>query len=127
MELLPIESLEGLNTEGEPQPSRRPTSLNWTLDSLLSIATNFAPVARVSASLPREKLADIISHHEHKGIPLIVEGWHLKEGWDSELLSPDWLARKLTKRQESLFSYSMSFTDGINYSAECMGCLRAGG
>jgi hypothetical protein len=36
-----------------------------------------------------------------KGLPLIIEGWHLKEGWDSELMSPDWLARKFKERQES--------------------------
>ena len=87
------------DAEHQPSLSIRPTSLNWTLDGLLSIGTNFVPVTRVSASLPQEKLSEIISHHEHKGIPLIIEGWHLREGWDSDLLSPDWLARKFTERQ----------------------------
>jgi len=96
---------QGADADG--QHSRRPTSLNWTLDGLLSIGTNFVPVTRVSASLSPENLLDIISHHEHKGLPLIVEGWHLKEGWDSELMSPDWLARKFKERQESQTNWQL--------------------
>lgn len=104
MESPPIDSLafqETQSTENQPSPSRRPSSLNWTLDGLLSIGANFVPVARVSASLPPDKLTDIISHHEHKGLPLVIEGWHLNKGWDPELLSPDWLARKFPEREDA--------------------------
>jgi hypothetical protein len=128
MESPPTDSLElhggPHNNEGPPPPPRRPSSLNWTLDGLLSIGTNFAPATRVSASLPQDKLSEIISHHEHKGMPLIIEGWHLKQGWDSELLSPDWLARKFTERQGPKSDLSTSSTNSANFSAEYVGCLR---
>ncbi|KAF8318760.1 hypothetical protein DL93DRAFT_344826 [Clavulina sp. PMI_390] len=89
----PTKSLDLPN--GDSLSSARPTSLNWSLESLLSFPNhNFVSVRRISAQLPKEDLAKEIQLHEHKGIPLIIEGWHLLSGWNSDTFTAEWLAKK---------------------------------
>lgn len=83
-------------------PPPKPTTAEWTFTSLLGASSNFKPVHRVPASLPPEELAQIISDHQHRGIPLIVEGWHLKPEWQAQIHTPKWLAENFPNREQVL-------------------------
>jgi hypothetical protein len=78
-------------------PNRLSTA-NWTLDSILSLGSHFTPVHRVSASLPKNELLAFIQDFEYKGLPLVVEGWHQNPSWNTNILSPEWLANRYTER-----------------------------
>jgi hypothetical protein len=84
-------------------PVVRPSSLNWDFEQLLSSSPNFYPVHRVKASLPPDELSAIIEDHEYRGIPLIIEEWHLQDGWNAGAHSPSWLAENCTARKSFWF------------------------
>lgn len=93
---------EGLNENDQwpPTPSLvRPTTAEWQFESILGVSPNFKPVPRVSASESTEVISKAIADYEHKGIPLILEGWHLKAGWKSEIHTPRWLAERFKDRK----------------------------
>lgn len=75
----------------------------WTLDALLSKGANLRPVPTIDAqSLAFEDLEQLIKDHEESGIPLVMKNWHLRDGWNDELFSPEWLAARYGKESMSL-------------------------
>ena len=64
------------------------SSTGWSEDSLLRAGgSNFNRVPRISASLPPEEMTVKLLESEASGVPLIIEGWHLHPGWNSDLFS----------------------------------------
>jgi hypothetical protein len=54
-------------------------------------------IHRVSTSLPKNELLAVIQKFEYQGLSLIIEGWHKKPSWSTNVLNPDWLANKYTE------------------------------
>jgi hypothetical protein len=61
---------------------------SWSLESILARSKNFHKVSRVSVASQSALLA-AVDHHEETGIPLIVEGLHMLETWNSDLFNVD--------------------------------------
>lgn len=100
--------------DSQSPPPSKPTTAEWTFSSLLSVSSNFKPVDRVSASASAEEISKLVADYEHRGIPLILEGWHLKEGWKSEIHTPHWLAEKFVEGMYRLFE--LCSTHPINFT-----------
>ena len=64
----------------------------WSVDSLVALGPRVRPVPRISALMDPTELEAQIRSYEEEGKPLIVEGWHLREGWPGEkLVGVDWM------------------------------------
>ncbi|KAF8643892.1 hypothetical protein AX16_008908 [Volvariella volvacea WC 439] len=102
-----------------PGPSARISTKDWSLESLLKQSPNFRPVPRVKAA--DQGLHRRIDQYEAKNQPLIIEGWHLRGDWPSDMFHIDWFrsnspstlsARNVHTRLDK----NISFLDFINIS-----------
>ncbi|KAJ6623520.1 hypothetical protein B0H10DRAFT_2331770 [Mycena sp. CBHHK59/15] len=68
----------------------KPSSREWTLESLLKKGKNFAEVPRVRWS-PEKSTLDQIQEHENasKGVPLVIEGLDRHENWHEDTFTLD--------------------------------------
>jgi hypothetical protein len=122
------EPIEDQKPESEPKTplrqKRKPrvgrsvlVTRGWKLDEIIASSENFVPFDRIRVSEfgPQELLEEMKSRDE-KGIPLVVEGWHEKSGWNHEvfdiaffqksLSSEDVVARDVHTRQDESMSMS---------------------
>jgi len=73
-----------------------PLSPSINIPQLLSTTPNFKPVNRIDAkninSSNIAQLQTLIQEHVvKKGLPLVLENWHLRADWPKWIFNPDWL------------------------------------
>ncbi|KZT26417.1 hypothetical protein NEOLEDRAFT_1155897 [Neolentinus lepideus HHB14362 ss-1] len=68
------------------------TTKGWSLDDLINYSVQFRSVRRVSATkLSPKELDHEITRFEKEGLPLIIEGYHQREGWLKNEFGVGWL------------------------------------
>ncbi|KAL1674461.1 hypothetical protein EV122DRAFT_269454 [Schizophyllum commune] len=74
----PYHALRGVSTK------------EWSFDDIVASSDNFHPVKRVRYD---SDLTLALDEYKKSDIPLIIEGWHVSDAWDHELLSLNWFAK----------------------------------
>ena len=74
----PYHALRGVSTK------------DWSFDDIVASSDNFHPVKRVRYD---SDLTLALDEYKKSDIPLIIEGWHVSDAWNHELLSLNWFAK----------------------------------
>ena len=85
--------IQGTRPEGAPF---EPISPAVSISNLLVRAPNFKPVQRIDARritpANLDSLGSVIKDHViTKGLPLVLENWHLRSDWPKWHFNPEWL------------------------------------
>lgn len=66
----------------------------WSLEEILSRGTNFLPVPVEDVEHQSAEQIDLrVRDTEADGIPLVMQNWHKRPGWNAEIFSPTWLTQ----------------------------------
>ena len=78
---------------------------DWDLNEIISSSPNFISVTRISAAEEsKEHISAMISQYEADGKPLVISDLHKLEGWNSDLLDPQWLVENCADTSELALS-----------------------
>lgn len=85
--------MEG-NVDIAAGPDLHMDNKNWNIEDLLAFAENFEDAPRVDISTMQDsEIEKLVQDHEERGIPVVLEGWHLRDGWQQALFTPEWLKK----------------------------------
>lgn len=76
-------------TPSRKGPNKVLSCEGWNIQSLLSNNKNFHHVPRISASAP-DLSQFIAANYDNKGVPLVIEGFDLLDGWRHDCFTLDW-------------------------------------
>jgi hypothetical protein len=82
----------------------------WTLEDILAQSANFYAVpAKNVEHLAADEIEFSVRDFEESGIPLLMQNWHKRPGWNPTLFSPSWLHDNEGDSSPSIYPISNSF------------------
>jgi len=91
----------------------RPVSVStrgWTLEDILARSDNFCAVPSKNVEhLAADEIQILIRDFEESGIPLLMQNWHKRPGWNPNLFSPSWLYDEEGDSSPSIYPICSSF------------------
>jgi hypothetical protein len=82
----------------------------WTLENILARSANFYAVPSKNVEhLAADEIEFAVRDFEESGIPLLMQNWHKRPGWNPNLFSPLWLRDNEGDSSPSIYLIFSSF------------------